>query len=216
MADANGPDAGKKVLGDREPLGFRPQEIPNFTILAANPCARYFSTLFGITMRTGHSDEGRYGFFLCLEERARGSPIESYFCDCVSQKLLNRGNFFGLSHRQPRGKPFSLKLDAAWQCVVYDVGQACSDFWVCRCSAAAPRSLRSPRQGRGLLQFQGKTGPFRLSSSLRTHRSGSTNRSCLWLRRCDTASRIRHRNTRKRSWGNTSRSLRSSGYDDSG
>jgi hypothetical protein len=100
------------------PLGFCPQESPNLTVLAAQALCSILSTLLGITMRTGHSDEGRYGFFLCREERARGSPIKSYFRDCVSQKLLDRGDFFSLSHRPPltvTGNPCSLKLDAHWR-----------------------------------------------------------------------------------------------------
>jgi hypothetical protein len=49
-------------------------------------------------MWTSHSNQGRYGFFLCLEERARRSSIEGHFRDCVSKKFLDRGNFF--SHQQ--------------------------------------------------------------------------------------------------------------------
>ena len=44
-------------------------------------------------MRTSDSNNGSYSFFLSVEKGARGSSIESDFCDCVCQKFLNPGDF---------------------------------------------------------------------------------------------------------------------------
>jgi hypothetical protein len=86
-------------LQGRSRLRIVLQKIPNLTVLAAQPLFKILSTLFTVTVRTSDGNDGSYGFFLGLEESARWSSKESHFCDCVTQKLLNPGDFS--SHRPP-------------------------------------------------------------------------------------------------------------------
>ena len=79
------------------PVFLTPQKIPNLTVLAAQPLRTILSALFAVPIRTGYSNDRSYGFLLSLENRARWSSIEGHFCDRVSQKVLNIGDFS--SHR---------------------------------------------------------------------------------------------------------------------
>jgi hypothetical protein len=58
--------------------------MPELTILATQPLSKVLPAFFAVTVRTSDSDDRRYGFFLGFKERARGSPVESHFCDYVS------------------------------------------------------------------------------------------------------------------------------------